>query len=113
MKTPSYTPGPWIAYDMGNGLRVAPSSVEDDLIPHFSAVLNEVAHLKPNAGRRGFSEEMWEIQKANAELIAAAPELYEMLEKINEVFYARASEKEWLELMEQTKPLLQKARGAE
>jgi hypothetical protein len=49
--------------------------------------------------------------EANAQLIACAPELYEMLEKINAAFYTRTSRKEWLELMEETKPLLRKARG--
>lgn len=52
-----------------------------------------------------------ETHLKNAALIAAAPELYEMLDKINAAFYTRTSRKEWLELMEQTKPLLQKTRG--
>lgn len=52
-----------------------------------------------------------EPSNADATLIATAPELYEMLDKINAAFYTRTSRKEWLELMEQTKPLLQKARG--
>jgi hypothetical protein len=50
--------------------------------------------------------------KADADLIATAPDLYEILEKINTAFYTRTSKKEWLELMEKTKPLLQRARGA-
>lgn len=52
-----------------------------------------------------------EQSEANAQLIASAPELYELLSKINEAFYTRSTKKHWLELMEQTKPLLQKARG--
>lgn len=48
---------------------------------------------------------------SNAALISAAPELYAILEKINTAFYTRTTRKAWLELMEQTKPLLQKARG--
>lgn len=55
----------------------------------------------------------WECDDdfANAHLMAAAPELYELLSKINTAFYTRASKAEWMELMEHTKPLLQKARG--
>jgi hypothetical protein len=49
--------------------------------------------------------------EANAHLIASAPELYELLSKINTAFYTRSTRKEWLELMEQAKPLLRKARG--
>lgn len=49
--------------------------------------------------------------EANAHLFAAASELYDLLDKINAAFYTRTSRKEWLELMEQTKPLLQRARG--
>lgn len=46
-----------------------------------------------------------------AHLIAAAPEMYELLDQINMAFYTRTSRKEWLTLMEKTKPLLQKAKG--
>jgi hypothetical protein len=49
--------------------------------------------------------------KANAQLIAAAPEIYHLLQKINTAFYTRSTKKEWTDLMELTKPLLQKARG--
>lgn len=49
--------------------------------------------------------------KANANLIAAAAELYDLLDKINTAFYTRTSRKEWMDIMEQTKPLLRKARG--
>ena len=86
MKKPKHTPGPWIAFDMGNGMRVTPASVEEDLIPHFSATQNEIAHLKPTAGREGpFDEELWAEQKANAHLIAAAPQMLELLNKIAEL----------------------------
>lgn len=47
----------------------------------------------------------------DAHLVAAAPEMYELLSQINTAFYTRSTRKEWLELMEKTKPLLQKARG--
>ena len=52
------------------------------------------------------------ITVANASLIAAAPEMYELLDKINAAFYTRTSRKEWIDLMEQSRPLLKKARGA-
>ena len=46
-----------------------------------------------------------------AHLIAAAPEMYELLAQINMAFYTRTSRKDWLTLMEKTKPLLRRARG--
>ncbi len=51
------------------------------------------------------------LADANAALIACAPELVDMLSQINGAFYARTSRKEWLALMEKTKPLIRKARG--
>jgi hypothetical protein len=49
--------------------------------------------------------------EANARLIACAPQLYDLLQRINTAFYTRTSRKEWIDLMNETKPLLMKARG--
>jgi protein-disulfide isomerase-like protein with CxxC motif len=48
---------------------------------------------------------------ANARLIAHAPELLELLERINFVFYVKGTRKAMIEVMAETKPLLEKARG--
>ena len=88
-----HTPGPW--FKDGNFIRQA-----DD-----SGLIAEL-YISPNQndGRN-------EALTANAKLMAAAPEMYALLSQINTAFYTRTSRKEWLELMEKTKPLLQKARG--
>lgn len=49
--------------------------------------------------------------KQHANLIAAAPEMLELLERINHAFYVKNSSKVLREVMAETKPLLQKARG--
>jgi hypothetical protein len=73
MKT-KHTPGPWIAYDMGNGMRIVPKEVLDALIPNVAAVHNEIALLKAPKDFAAF-DARWEEIKANANLMAAAPDL--------------------------------------
>lgn len=46
-------------------------------------------------------------------LFAAAPELYDLLDRINVAFYTRTTRVEWMKLMEESKPLLRRARGEE
>ncbi len=74
---PKHTPGPWISYDMGSGIRICPKSVEDDLLPSLSASQNSLAICRPPTP---WSDEIWEEIKANAKLMAAAPDLIEALE---------------------------------
>lgn len=52
-----------------------------------------------------------DTQSKNANLIAAAPEMLALLERINHAFYVKNSSKALREVMAETKPLLQKARG--
>lgn len=61
----------------------------------------------------GIVAEAWDCpeRQANRALLVCAPELYSLLDQINGAFYSRTSRKEWLALMEKTKPLLRKAEG--
>ena len=66
MSEPKWTPGPWNAIDCGTGWVVGPREADSD--DYIADV-----HLHTH----GISDESAE---ANANLIAAAPELYEALE---------------------------------
>lgn len=94
---PKHTPGPWKTRTFTN------ISKNVDLIAVVAEIGNSLI-VEPTFAI-GSKEE------ANANLIAAAPEMYELLSEINTAFYTRTSRKEWLSLMEKSKPLLQKARG--
>jgi hypothetical protein len=52
-----------------------------------------------------------EWAEANADLIAAAPEMYDLLAEINQTFYVDGTSKALKAVMAKTKPLLSKARG--
>lgn len=93
-----HTPGPWFLDNQGEKLTI--KNIRE--MPMKNGTIEEIV-LDISQG--------FIPNSANAALIAAAPELYEMVDKINAAFYTRTSRKEWLELMEKTKPLLQKARG--
>lgn len=95
MSKPKHTPGPWESI----------VREEKDGIWAYIGPANERTYhiLKMDACN--------DERQANAALIAAAPELYSLLDQINTAFYTRSTRKQWLELMEKTKPLLQKARG--
>ena len=88
-----FTKGPWLA---------AATSVYPDREPRGF----EIKIQRPIEDSISLEE-----AQANSHLVAAAPDMYELLDKINAAFYTRTSRKEWLALMEMTKPLLNKARG--
>ncbi len=67
--------------------------------------LNLLKHHVTGAIERGEKQAIVAVTKD------ISTELYDLLSKINEAFYSRTTRKQWLDLMEQTKPLLQKARG--
>lgn len=90
---PKHTPGPW-KFNINKTALLALNKNNEHVFIYNASPYNS---MEPNI--------------KDAALIAAAPELYEMVDKINSAFYTRTSRKEWLELMEKTKPLLQKARG--
>jgi len=72
----SHTPGPWITYDTGYGMRICPASVGDCLIPPIAAAQLEIARLRPAKELTGEAwDQQWEIDKANAVLMASAPEM--------------------------------------
>jgi hypothetical protein len=52
-----------------------------------------------------------DVNLANARLIAAAPEMLELLERINFIFYVKGTRKAMIEVMAETKPLIHKAKG--
>lgn len=93
MKT-QFTPGPWKVIRTPSGYDHVRGS-NNERISH------EVTDL----------DLQQDEVKANAHLIATAPEMYDLLDKINSAFYTRTSKSEWISLMELTKPLLTKARG--
>jgi hypothetical protein len=49
--------------------------------------------------------------KANAELIAKSPEMYDLLSRLNYAFYVEGTVKALKPIMAEIKPLLQKIRG--
>jgi hypothetical protein len=86
-----HTPGPWTVLNM------------DD---QGCYRIKEGTDHEIRVGMKGS-----EVADANRALIAAAPELLSLLERINTAFYTRTTRKEWIELMSESKPLLQRARG--
>lgn len=96
MTKPKHTPGPW-SYVDAEGYNTIEG--QGETIAYVPSIEDFRANFKTLEGQ------------ANRRLIAAAPELYDLLDKINTAFYTRTSRKEWLAIMEQTKPLLRKARG--
>lgn len=100
MKTPKHTPGPWSVVETTRTLTNSTTS-ETVEIPEY--------HIK--SAKRPVAQVHLGGSAQDAALIAAAPDLYSILDKINSAFYSRTTRKQWLDLMEQTKPLLKKARG--
>lgn len=88
-----HTPGPWW--------------IDDD---HNIAAGNGDCY-KTIADPRCMSPENHEEMDANAHLIAAAPEMLELLKAINNAFYVSGTRKAMMEVMAQTKPLIHKATG--
>lgn len=73
MTTPKFTQGPW--FITGNMTKYIESRIGGGLI-------QEVAAVGPTSADCGYGEQ----QQASAHLIAAAPELYEALEGMLEVY---------------------------
>lgn len=100
MSTPKFTPGPWVAG--ADGADVCPSAGEKQHV--------ELAHIVGP-----WSDSSWfgsEEARANAHLIAAAPDLYEALERAVRYFTDAGSNREaWGEMVHEWQQTLAKARG--
>lgn len=100
----SYTPGPWYFSkweQFGNTSFYIAQQEGAPYTPNYSDVATLIAETC--TGEKLF------VQEANAALIAAAPEMYEMLQQIyTSSAYTEATE--WLPMAE-IKALLAKARG--
>ncbi len=96
MTTPKYTPGPYRIEE------ITPGYARYDIVTTIDGQNYRVANV--------FGETE-DNAKANAALIAAAPDLYALLSEINRTFYGDGSFKAMKAVMEKTKPLLEKARG--
>ncbi len=79
MSTPKHTSGPWIPYDNGNGISITLESAKDALVPSLAAARNKIAHCLPP---EPWNDHAWGEIKANAKLMAAAPDLLVALEII-------------------------------
>lgn len=79
-----HTPGPWIVFDLGYGLGVCPESVTEALIPNVAASHNAICRIKPPRCHADNFDLEFEQQKADAKLIAAAPEMLAALRAIRD-----------------------------
>lgn len=100
MNQPKFTKGPWVAGDQFGGRwdeiyggkheQLLAISTGEDYVSYFGDDTDDVEAMK----------------KANAHLISAAPELYEALEA-----WVDPSQQDLTKLTEQTRKVLNKARG--
>lgn len=90
--TSRYTPGPWIATGFEH------------------TVIND-AQGNTIVATPGTSTGTLIEMKANANLIAAAPEMLALLKRVNNVFYAQGTRKAMIEIMSEALPLIKKAEG--
>lgn len=115
MTAPKHTPGPWRAVDDGvPGLAVGTSRmIGGEPFIRFKIVAadgHEIADLRWNGRNTGPSGE------ANAHLLAAAPSMYEALDRVEAVMsivQPRSDTKEYLDTLRQVRAALAKAEGRE
>jgi protein-arginine kinase activator protein McsA len=91
-----YTPGPWQYNDAG--LIYGQINGEQNEALFVCNVCNEPE-----------SDKYSEQEKANARLIATAPELLDLLQELNAAFYFKGTRKALMEVMAKTKPLIRRA----
>jgi hypothetical protein len=102
MTEPRFTPGPWVIREsmtqIGKCYRISTESVIE--CGHGSALLyDDSTSLNPHAGG---------VQKANANLIAAAPEMYEaLIEAANHLY----THQDMTRVRELAKAVIRKAEG--
>ena len=88
-QTAKHTPGPW--------------TVERE------PGLYGVYQIEEAAKRERCGDMATDEPKANARLIAVAPEMLSLLKRINEAFYVKGTRKALTAVMAETKPLIAKA----
>lgn len=77
-----FTPGPWTV--VGNGKKVKPMPRDQ----YFNPIVEVYPALLWNAEKGNWGKENSDETKANARLIAAAPDLYEALQEVLDVINA-------------------------
>lgn len=108
MSDVKFTPGPWVADIRGGCLAVYPESREDDT-PGLHADDDRNIHYSSKGSAYVENPGYWDMDdqaRANAHLIAAAPDLYEMLE-----IAVKDAEQGYSEWIDSAKAALSKARG--
>ena len=90
-----HTPGPW---------RIFPASIQG-----MSTICEGISRQNPLDGHM-INSSVADCATKDANLIATAPEMYELLSRLNTAFYA-GSNKDLRAVFAETKPLLRKARG--
>lgn len=117
MSKAKHTKGPWITWDTGHGMGVVPEDVVNGaLIPNVSAFRYEICRLKLADDTPNWDTQ-WEFVKANAHLIAAAPDLLFATENLLEtlrnlsVQITAADAALLMPAMDVAKEAIKKARG--
>lgn len=82
MSKTKFTPGPWVSDLRGGCCAVYPASKEADSNVIQSSDERNIFYSSKNNSFDGISWTMCEEAQANAALIAAAPEMYEMIESL-------------------------------
>ena len=102
MNTPAHTPGPWRTIESTN------KTMRTVVGPDFpgQGYIADVNLCRTNDAQDVDGE-------ANARLIAAAPELLQLVKDMREAFYVKGTRKALLAVMERSKSVMEKAEGRE
>ncbi len=101
MNTAKHTPGPWVVNDSTEN--------DDDTTLTICAPADDVEIATMSAYENGC--ECFSEIRANAHLIAAAPELLAIIKDMRQAFYVKGTRKALLEVMERSKDLIAKSEG--
>jgi protein-arginine kinase activator protein McsA len=98
--TQKYTPGPWQYNDAGL------------IYGQINGEQNEALFVCNVCNKPG-SDKYSKQEKANARLIATAPELLALLQELNAAFYVNGTRKALMQVIAKTKPLIRRATMAQ